>query len=391
MPRRPADRPPAAAALGRPAGRLRRAVRWGGTHLLSAAVGIAVVDVGLVLVFGAITPGHAFLQLSNFTDLGLDASEIVLLSCGSAFLLGARELDISLGANVILSSVVGGRLMVALGGPTADVQQGIYPHLTVAVLVGVLGALATGLAFGLVNGLIVTRLRVTSFITTLGTLGIGMGLSYVLTNGSNIAYIPSQLQTDFGTATVAGWIPVPALTVVLIVAVLWFLLNRTRFGLRTIAIGSSRETARRAGLPIERHLLTLFGMVGGFAGLCGVIDLSRFATTDLSGHQTDALTAIAGAVIGGTTLYGGGVAVWGAVFGALLAVILDVGLVILGLPTFYQLIAVGVILIAAVYLRSGTERRSVWGRLSALTRRPGRSGGNTQAGSEELVGGEVEM
>jgi ribose transport system permease protein len=142
------------------------------------------------------------------------------------------------------------------------------------------------------------------------------------------------------------------------VFVIFLVITYTRFGMRTVSIGSSRQAAERAGLKIDRHLLALFMGVGLLGGVCGVIDLSRFATTNLSGHQTDALSAIAGAVIGGTSLFGGKISIPGAVFGALLAVILQTGLVILGLAPFYQQIAIGGVLIVAVFLRGRAIERT---------------------------------
>src|SRR5262249_12267278 len=147
------------------------------------------------------------------------------------------------------------------------------------------------------------------------------------------------------------YIPVPVLVAIAVVAVLWFVMAKTRFGLRTVAIGSSREAATRAGLKTSMHVLTLFVVVGAVAGVEIMVGLSRFSTTNRSGHQTDALWAIAGAVIGGTRLFGGRVSIVGAVFGAILASILETGLVIQGLDPFYQLIAVGVVLIVAVWIR----------------------------------------
>jgi ribose transport system permease protein len=118
--------------------------------------------------------------------------------------------------------------------------------------------------------------------------------------------------------------------------------------------------------------------MGFLAGIAAVIDLSRFATTNLAGHQTDALAAIAGAVIGGTALFGGSVSIPGAVLGAILAVILETGLIIQGLQPFYQLIAVGVVLIGAVYIRGrqveerrgGTRRRSATAWLASRREAP---------------------
>jgi ribose transport system permease protein len=330
------------------------------------AVWIGLIDVALILIFGAISPGHAFFNRANFTNMALDSAQVVLIAAAISLLLGAAELDISVGANVILSSVVGGKVMVHLAATSEQAVNGEYPHLALALCVGIPAALLTGSVFGLVNGLIVTKLKVNSFITTLGMLGIGTGLSYVLTGGADIEGIPTPFQTSFGVNTVFS-IPMPAIVTAVVVVGVWFALAKTRFGLRTLAIGSSRETATRAGLRIDRHVIALFVFVGFCAGIAGVIDLSRFATTNLAGHQTDALAAIAGAVIGGTALFGGAVSVPGAVFGAILAVILETGLVIQGLSPFYQLIAVGAVLIAAVYVRGRQAEERKGGRLKNLS------------------------
>jgi ribose transport system permease protein len=211
---------------------------------------------------------------------------------------------------------------------------------------------------------------VTSFITTLASLGIVTGVAYVLTNGYNISDVPLSLQSDFGVAKLGGVLPYPALISLAFAAAASFVLYRTRFGLHTLALGSSREAAVRAGVRVRARLMALFMLAGGCAGVCGFIDLSRYASTNLSGHQTDALAAIAGAVIGGTNLFGGRISIWGAVFGALLAVILQNGLVVVGLAAFYQLIAVGIVLITAVSLRefasSGDGTAPFSGRLMRL-------------------------
>jgi ribose transport system permease protein len=329
-----------------------RVQRW----LELPALWIALVDIVLILLFGATSPNHVFFNSGNFTDMGLDSAEVVLLAVGISYLLGAAELDISIGANVILASVFGGEVMVDLSGSPSQVALGNYPTLTVGIIAGIGVALLSGVIFGLVNAFIVTVMRVNSFITTLGTFGIGTGLAFVVANGNNIQNIPTSLQSRFGVATFVG-IPLPALVTIIVVVLLWVLLARTRYGLRTVAIGSSRQAAERAGIPIRLHLVSLFALMGLLAGIAAIFDISRFATTNISGHQTDALSAIAGAVIGGTNLFGGRVSIPGTVFGAILAVILETGLVIQGFSAFYQLIVVGVVLIFAVYIRGEEARR----------------------------------
>jgi ribose transport system permease protein len=308
---------------------------------------IGLIDVLAIGYFGL--RNSSFLSVASFRNLGLSASELVLLAIGSVYLMGAGEFDISLGANLILSSVVGGEVMLAVSGTPAQVANGTYPHLGLALALGCLACIATGALMGLVNGLVVSYLKVNCFIATLATLGIAEGIADIVTNGGNLANIPTQLQNYFGISLVAG-VPSPVIVTAVIFLLSVFHLYKTRFGIRTIALGSSRQAAVRAGLRVRGQVVLLFTLAGALAGLAGLIDLSRFATTDLTGHQTDALVAVAGAVIGGTALTGGVVSVGGAVIGALLPTILQSGLVVIGLPPYYQLIAVGVILIVAVHI-----------------------------------------
>ena len=320
-------------------------------HLAGAtSFWMTLVILGLIALFSLISPDHAFFQLSNFQDMALDVSETMVLALGMTFILGAGELDLSIGANLLLASVLAGQTIVNLAGSPAQVVAGVYPHEGPAIAAGVAVGIISGMVFGVVNGLLVTTLRISSFIVTLGTMGIGLGISYVVSNGVNVAYVPRDLQLNFGVNRLLDLIPLLTIVALAVAAVLWYLLSATRFGLRTLAIGSSREAAVRAGIPARRHAFTLFVLMGALAGVDGVLDLARFGTTNVGGHQTDALGAIAATVIGGTSLFGGVASIGGAMIGSLLPTVLGTGLVILGVATFYQLIVVGVILIIAVYV-----------------------------------------
>lgn len=316
----------------------------------STPVGMAFIVIALIILFGVLSPNGAFFRVSNLTTIVLNASVTMLLAVGITLILAAGELDLSIGANVVLSSVVAAKTLVGLSGSFEEVSTGVYPHLAPALAASIVAAILTGAAFGLVNGLLVTRLRINSFIVTLGTLGIGTGLAYVLTNGSNVPYVPRVIQTEFGVQRLFDILPYPTIVVLILSFALWYLLRFTRFGLHTLAIGSSREAAERAGIRSPRHILILFILVGALAGVAAVLDLARFATTNIGGHQTTALAAIAAVVIGGTSLFGGRATIVGSMVATLIPVVLGTGLVILGVPSFYQLIVVGVILIIAVYI-----------------------------------------
>lgn len=315
----------------------------------STAFWIGTALLGMVIVFGLISPDNAFLRPSNLLTIGLNAAQIMILAVGMTYLIGAGQLDLSIGSNLILCSVFSAQAIVGLAGSPEQVASGDYPNLPVAIVVGVLVALLTGGLFGLVNALLVTRLRITSFIVTLATGGIGLGIALVRTGGGNVANIPRELQLSFGSAKLLGLVPIPLIVAAIIAGILWAVMRLTGFGLRTVAIGSSREAAVRAGVAVDRHLVKLFVMMGLLVGIAGLLDVTRFATTNVAGHQTDALAAIAAVVIGGSSLFGGVASVGGTILGTLIPVTLATGLVIMRVESFYQLIAVGIILILAVY------------------------------------------
>lgn len=314
----------------------------------SSAFLLTLAVLAMALFFGVLSDG-VFFRVSNLFAIGLGASQIMFVAAAMSFILGARELDLSVGANLILSSVVMAKVITTLAGTPAQVMAGEYPNLSVALVAGFLAGVATGGLFGATNGLLVTRLGISSFIVTLGTTGIGTGIALVLTGGSNVPYLPRVLQLEFGIRKVFGVVPLPLIVVVLFAAVLWWIMTATRFGMRTLAIGSSREAAARAGINVKSHLFRLFMMTGLIVGVAAFLVISRFGTTNVSGNQTFPLEVIAATVMGGTSMFGGIASVGGALIGAIVPALVGTGLVILRIEAFYQLIVVGVVLILAVY------------------------------------------
>jgi len=323
----------------------------------STPVGMALIVLALIVLFGILSPDRAFFRISNLSTITLNVAVTMLLAAGITFVLASGEIDLSIGSNVVLSTVVTAQVLVALSGTPDQVRAGEYPTLPLGIAAGTVAGILTGATYGAVNGLLVTRLRINSFIVTLGTLGIGTGLAYVASNGVNVPNVPRVIQTGFGVQRLWGVIPYPVIVVLTLCAGLWFLLRATRFGLRTLAIGSSRDAAERAGIRTARHVMWLFVLMGALAGVAAVLDLTRFGTTNIGGHQTTALAAIAAVVIGGTSLFGGRATIAGSMVASLIPVILATGLVILGVPSFYQLIFVGLILIAAVYVDQRRRER----------------------------------
>jgi ribose transport system permease protein len=307
--------------------------------------------VAIVIVFSVISPSGTFFAAQNFRNIGLDTSETLVLAVGMTFLLVAGALDLSVGSVVIFSGVVAAKVMVSIIGTGTST-----PHLAIGILAAVVAAMAAGTAWGMINGWLTVKWRIPAFITTLATSGAALGLALVWTKGIPVAGLPLSLQTGFGTGEVVG-IPYPVIVAAAVAAIAWVVLARTRFGMRSYAIGGNAEAARRSGIKVDRHLILLFAIMGLLAGVVGIIDVSRFDSASVAGHDQDALNAIAAAVIGGTSLFGGRGRIAGTIIGALIPSVLTNGFIIMSVQPYWQQVAVAAVLVAAVTIDQARRRR----------------------------------
>jgi len=299
---------------------------------------IGFILVGLILMFSTLR-FEQFFAISNARNIATDASVLLVLAVGLTYVIITAGIDLSVGAVLVFSGVVSAKVMNALNADSWGV-----------ILVGLVVALAAGLAWGALNGFLVTKAKIPSFIVTLGTLGMALGSALLITGGVDEREVPFKLITTIGTGRLFDQIPYLVIIAVTVAVIFGIILSATRFGRYTYAIGSNEEGVRRAGVSVDRHLIKVYALGGGLAGLAGFLSLARFGTTSIGGHSTDNLTAIAGVVIGGTSLFGGVGTVLGTVFGVLIPAVLQNGFVIVGIQPFWQQVAVGAVLIAAVYL-----------------------------------------
>jgi ribose transport system permease protein len=244
--------------------------------------------------------------------------------------------DISIGSVLVFSGVVASKFMEN------------RPDTWWTVAGGTIACLLAGVAWGLVNGFCIARLKVPPLITTLGTLGAALGAAQLWTRGEDVRTIPTTMFSitryrPFGLSWLV-WIAI-AVTIVF-----GLILAFTRFGRHTYLIGSNIEAARRAGINTNRHVIKLYALNGGLAGLAGMVSLTRFSTTTISGHATDALQVITGVVLGGTSIFGGVGTVLGTSIGILIPAVLSNGFVVLNFQPFLQQIVIGAVLVGAVYL-----------------------------------------
>lgn len=302
--------------------------------------------IALVAIFTVAT-GGSFLDPGNLQSIGRNSAGLLLLAVGLTFVLGAGHIDLSVGSTLVLASIVSAQTIVALTSGTSPVFG--PAQVWIAYGIGAIVAVVVGLIAGIANGVLVVKLRINSFVVTLGTMGIILGIAQVITNGSNVSGLPVSIQTGFGVVNWVG-VPVSLLAAVVIAILAAILLTQTAFGNHALAIGSSRTSAQRAGVNVARTTLGVFVVAGFMAGAAGFLDITRFATTALSGHGNDILQALSAVIIGGTSLFGGRASVAGSSVATFIPAVLLAGFVGLGVSSFYQGIAIGAVLIIAVWL-----------------------------------------
>jgi len=313
----------------------------------SAPIGLILV--ALIVVFSLID-SSAFLDIANARNIAIDAAVLLVLATGETFVIITAGVDLSVGAVLVFSGVVAAKAMNGTGGNDWGV-----------ILLGLVVAMAAGAAWGVVNGFLVAKAKIPPLIVTLGTFGMSLGAALVITGGIDERSVPFKLVSTIGIGRAFGQVPWLVVIAFAVAIVFGVVLALTRFGRYTYAVGSNEEAARRAGVAVDRHLIKVYGLAGTLSGLAGFMSLARFATTTIGGHDTDNLSAIAAVVIGGTSLFGGIGTILGTVFGVFIPAVLTNGFIIAGVQPFWQEIAVGAVLIGAVYLDQ-LRRRSQYRR-----------------------------
>jgi ribose transport system permease protein len=303
----------------------------------SAATSIFLILLLIVAVFAAFR-FQSFASVANLKNICTAASILLVMAVGATFVIVTAGVDLSVGAVLVFSGVVADKVMAAAGGQGWRV-----------VLLGFFVAAISGAAWGVINGTLIARARVPPLITTLGTLGAAQGLALIISEGVDLKDVPDVLGDTLGIGDFLG-VPWLVIIAVVIAAIGGAVLAWTRFGRHTFAIGSNAAASREMGINVTRHLVIIYALAGLLAGIAGMLSLARYGSTTISGHTTDNLSVIAAVVIGGTSLFGGAGGVFGTAIGVLIPAVLDNGLVMIGLESFWRDVIVGVVLIAAVYL-----------------------------------------
>jgi ribose transport system permease protein len=294
----------------------------------------------IVIAFAVITPSK-FLSQAAWVAIALTASTTLLLAFGEVFVIIGGGIDISLAGNIGLTGIAGS---LAMGHFAGQGMSSAY-----AILIGLLLMIAIGTTVGIVNGLVVTRLNVNPFVATLAMSSVALGAAELLNDGADVNDVPiSILKVGSGTV-LGGWLPIPMLVAIGFGIVAAIALHKTRFGVWTYLIGSNGAASRRAGIPVERHLVKLYMISGAFCGVASFLIVARLGLGTPGAGTGDELAAVAVCVIGGASLAGGRGSIAGCFIGAGIVTVLEIGLIIAGVESFWQMVATGVILVGAVW------------------------------------------
>ncbi len=332
----------------------------------------AWVFLGLMILFFIVAvpavSGATFFTLRNSQNILVAIVPVLLMGLGQTFVIISAGIDLSVGWVMSLCSVVSAHAIRASFNAGAP--------LFLAVLLGFAATVATGAAVGLVNGAIIAKLKVPAFIVTLGSSFIVRGMALLLSENTTVIGLPPGMR-DYGNESLfylvhgegGGFyalerpevtgallrsmdriLPWPVVITAVVVLVCVFLLHKTQFGRHTYAIGGNLQAAIRTGILVDRHIIKVYMLSSITAGIAGFLSTLRFNAGSAVIGDPLLLSSIAAVIIGGVSLFGGAGSIMGTVIGALIIAVLTTGLVMLGVPAFWQFIVVGIVVILAVLI-----------------------------------------
>jgi ribose transport system permease protein len=325
MPRLAEGKTMRSSALNKPAEAIRR---------------LSVLGILLLICVVFALGSSEFLTASNLLNVALQTSIIAIVAIGMTFVIFTAGIDLSVGS------------MMALCGALAAgfaVRQGFDTYLSISIALGV------GLFLGAINGLMVVKGGIPPFVATLSMLAIARGLTLVYTQGRPIAGLDERF-IYWGTGQVLG-IPLPVIIMIVVALIAHIITRYTPFGLHVYSTGGNEETTRLAGVSPGRIKLAVYMISGFLAALGGVLLTARLWSAQPNAAAGWELDAIAAPVIGGTSLFGGVGSIGGTIVGAFIIGVLGNGLNLMGVPSYYQQVIKGLVLILAVVVDLINKRR----------------------------------
>jgi ribose/xylose/arabinose/galactoside ABC-type transport system permease subunit len=292
---------------------------------------IAFILICITLTF--ISP--QFLTISNWSIIFTQVAINALLAFGVTFVIITGGIDLSIGSTVAVAGIV----VAMLAHPDQ------FP-----LIVPILGGLLMGLFIGILNGFLITKSKIAPFIVTLGIMTIGRGVALILSNGRPISNL-SESFNFIGSGEILG-IPFPIIILIIVFSICSIVLKKTVFGRYVYAVGGNEQAAWASGINVNQVKMAVYALCGLLSGLAGILLTSRITTGQPNAGAGFELDAIAAAVIGGTSTTGGIGTITGTLFGVILIGVLNNGLDLLNVSSYYQQVAMGVIIIGAVLLDS---------------------------------------
>ena len=275
-----------------------------------------------------------FLTGGNLSLILQQVMVVGVIAIGQTLIILTAGIDLSCGMVMALGGIVMTKFATELGLPAP-----------LAVLCGI----GVTTMFGLINGLLVTRIKLPPFIVTLGTLNIAFAITQLYSNSQTVTDLPPAMTLLGNTFTIGGTeVAFGAVLMLVLYALAFFVLRETAAGRHVYAVGNSPEATRLVGIPTQRVLLGVYVIAGTFYGLAAVLSVSRTGVGDPNAGQTENLDAITAVVLGGTSLFGGRGIVLGSLVGALIVGVFRNGLTLMGVSSIYQVLVTGVLVILAV-------------------------------------------
>jgi ribose transport system permease protein len=291
----------------------------------------------IVVVFSILTPN--FLTEQNILNILQQSSINACVALGMTLVIIAGGIDLSVGPTAAIAAVVVAVLMAA----------------GVPIILAIPIALAFGMAAGAINGMLVSYGGLQPFIVTLGTLSLYRALALIYTGGNPIFGIPPEFRA-LTNSSILG-VPNPVVIIAVLAALVWVLLNKTPLGEYFLAVGGNQEASRIAGVPVSMTKIASYVISGGLASVAGLILVGRLGAADPTLGNLWELDAIAAAAIGGASLMGGKGSIVGTLLGAIILGSLRNGLTLMNVQAFYQLLATGLIILAAMLIDRATRGR----------------------------------
>ncbi len=293
---------------------------------------IAVLALIIVVIFFSITAGTKFLSFQNIANIGRQASVITIMACGMTMIIVSANIDLSVAATLSFAAMISAIVTQASG----------------STLLGLVVGMAAGLSVGFINGILVTKGKIPSFLVTLGMMGVVRGAAMLVTATKPVVIYVESFWRSFGDGEIFGFLPMPIFWTVVVLIITHVVMRYTSLGRYIYATGGNQEAARFTGVKTDKTIITAFIIMGMLAAFSGIILASRMHAARPGTGEGMELNVIAAVILGGTSLFGGKGTIIGSLVGALVIGALNNGLIILGFSTHVQMLVRGLVIILAV-------------------------------------------